>query len=182
MEWKSSPLDKARKFQSKFTVAVPVDSGATDYYDTHFPQKWKRFKEGDVLGGQRVYNGKIDLGAAEYDWRGDFAKTLSRKSVEVLTAGENVTTNALVGLDVAAGETLKLRIVCEKTDGTCAVTVTGDPVVTLDGQVLAGAGGVYSFAATVGQSYALEIAAPKAAPVTVSSVSLPKTGILLLIR
>ena len=23
MEWKSSPLDKARKFQSKFTVAVP---------------------------------------------------------------------------------------------------------------------------------------------------------------
>ena len=161
---------------------VPVDAGATDYYNTHFPQEWKRFKDGDVLGGQRVYNGKIDLGAAEYDWRGDFAKTLSRKSVDVLAAGANVTTNALTGLDVAAGETLKLRIVCEKTDGTCAVTVTGDPVVTLDGQVLTGAGGVYSFAVTVGQSYELEIAAPKTAPVTVSSVSLPKTGILLLIR
>ena len=159
-----------------------VDAGEVDYYDTKFPRDWTRFRDGDVLGGQRVYNAKIDLGAGEYDWRGDFAKALSRKSVEVLTAGENVTTNALAGLDVAAGETLKLRIVCEKTDGTCTVTVAGDPVVTLDGQVLAGAGGVYSFAATVGQSYALEIAAPKTAPVTVSSVSLPKTGILLLIR
>ena len=30
----------------------------------------------DVAGGQRIYNGIVDIGAFEYDWRGDFAKML----------------------------------------------------------------------------------------------------------
>ena len=34
----------------------------------------------DAAGSQRVYNGTIDIGAYEYDWRDDFRITLTRKA------------------------------------------------------------------------------------------------------
>jgi len=162
--------------------SVPVDAGETDYYNTYFPKAWKRFRDGDAFGGQRIYNAKIDLGASEYDWRGDFAKALSRRGVAVTEAGVNVTTNAHAGLDISAGETLKLRIVSERAVGDCTVAVTGSPVVKLNGETLAGVGGVYTFRAAVGTFYDLEIIAPQDAAATVESVALPKAGLLLLLR
>ena len=37
----------------------------------------------DAAGGQRVYNGKADLGAFEYDWRGDYENHLGGRNVSV---------------------------------------------------------------------------------------------------
>ncbi len=61
----------------------------------------------DKAGGQRVYNRTIDIGAYEYDWRGDFAKSLKRtRSLTVPVAGENVTTNAAGGVMLQDGDAL----------------------------------------------------------------------------
>ena len=40
----------------------------------------------DAAGGQRVYNGKADLGAFEYDWRGDYASYLGGRNASVPAA------------------------------------------------------------------------------------------------
>ena len=55
----------------------------------------------DVTGGQRIYGGAMDIGAAEYDIRGDVARTLSRRGVAVNSATPGVT---LGGGGVAFGE------------------------------------------------------------------------------
>ena len=49
-----------------------------------------------VDGGQRVYNGRVDIGAYEYDWRADFAAaigggvTVSQASPKVVLSGDRV--------------------------------------------------------------------------------------------
>jgi len=45
---------------------------------------------GDLAGGQRVYNGTVDAGCFEYDWRGDYAAALGA-GVTVEKATANVT-------------------------------------------------------------------------------------------
>ena len=44
----------------------------------------------DAAGGQRVYNGKADLGAFEYDWRGDYAAYLDSGNISVPAASANL--------------------------------------------------------------------------------------------
>ena len=45
----------------------------------------------DVLGGQRIYNGVMDAGALEGDWRGTYAQDFNKKGrVAVLTASPSV--------------------------------------------------------------------------------------------
>ena len=46
--------------------------------------------EVDAAGGQRVYNGKADLGAFEYDWRGDYADYLGGINASVPAASANL--------------------------------------------------------------------------------------------
>jgi hypothetical protein len=59
----------------------------------------------DCAGGQRVYDGAVDLGAYEYDFRPDYAKALARKSeVSVATSGVKLTDDGEIRL--ADGETL----------------------------------------------------------------------------
>jgi hypothetical protein len=43
----------------------------------------------DALGNQRVYNGAMDIGCFEADWRPEYSKILGR-GVEVVAAGPNV--------------------------------------------------------------------------------------------
>ena len=43
----------------------------------------------DLLGGQRVYNGRIDIGALEADWRGYYARDISKR-MTVNAASANV--------------------------------------------------------------------------------------------
>ena len=63
---------------------VAVDAGATDLVpDTLLSSP-------DVNGGQRIYNGTIDIGAVEADWRPTYAAALGAL-VSVTAATENVT-------------------------------------------------------------------------------------------
>ena len=65
----------------------------------------------DLSGGQRIYNRTIDIGACEYDWRGDFAGALRnpRRALAVTAASENVTTNAAEGVTLSGGDTLSVE-------------------------------------------------------------------------
>jgi len=169
--------------------SLAVDAGKSSYYDAAtngWPALWMRFVGKDYAGGQRVYNdGKIDIGAGEYDWRGDFAKTLAgKRGVSVVAAGENVTTNAVLGLDVPAGDALKMGLEL-KASGTVSFAIAADDLSAV--QVLVdqvpvevGEGGVVAFEAGVGESV-VEISCSNGTA-TVSSVVLPRQGVLLLLR
>ena len=138
---------------------------------------------GDLFGGQRVSNGQIDIGPGEYDWRGDFAKTLAKKGVEVSVASPGVTTNAVAGLDVADGETLKFACTA-KADGTVSFRVTGagTVAVTYGGMPLEPADGVYSVEIAAGTSETFAVSYAGEGVATVSEVALPRCGTLLLVR
>lgn len=57
----------------------------------------------DYLGGQRVYNGTIDAGCSEFDWRPVFAACLTPKKLVVDAADPSVTTNAAGALVIPSG-------------------------------------------------------------------------------
>lgn len=99
--------------------------------------------DADAALRQRVYNRVIDIGAREYDWRGDFARVFGRHGgFSVVEAGENVTTNATAGLKLsdrdtlgiswpdAAGETREYAFTVEVSgEGTLVYSVNGGEVV-----------------------------------------------------
>lgn len=65
------------------------------------------YGETDVYGGQRIYNGTVDIGAVEADWRGQYAADLNaRKSFEVTEASPDVVETEAGAVRLAAGETL----------------------------------------------------------------------------
>ena len=141
----------------------------------------------DVAGGQRVYNAALDIGAGEYDWRGDFAKELRMRGVEVEEASANVTANAVKGLDLADGDTLKFKGVSLKVPGTVSFTVTvaGEGTVTAkvgETPLVADDSGVYSFAAEAGETEVVTVSFAGAGTATVSDVTLPLRGMLMLVR
>ena len=161
---------------------LAIDRGKAEYYV--YPDAFAH-EQGvaDVAGGQRVYNGAIDIGPGEYDWRGDFAKTLARKGVAVEAASANVTTNAVAGLDLRDGE--RLEFVCTaKTDGKVSFSVTGAGTVTVTygGEPLEPVGGAYSVAVGTGTSEVFAVSYAGEGVATVSDVILPRLGSLLLIR
>ena len=166
--------------------APVIDAGNRALYDERFPAEWRQFKT-DLgrSGGQRVYNARIDLGADEYDWRGSFAATLAKKGAEVSAASPGVTTNAVAGLDVAAGESLKLKLVLN-ADGKASFKVVAEDgaeaAVTAGGEpVTPGEDGAYEFEGVAGETD-VEIAVTGEGKATVSDVILPKRGMLLLVR
>lgn len=56
----------------------------------------------DAFGGQRVMNGRLDIGAHEWDWRPTYAKTLGRK-IRVFEASPAVS-NLTDGVAIPSGE------------------------------------------------------------------------------
>jgi hypothetical protein len=96
----------------------------------------------DLDGSQRIYNGTIDVGCWEYDWRGEFSRVLgSRSSFSVVSASPAVTAD---GADVVRlsgdGSTLDVRWTdagnCTKRYSFAAgVTGTGTLAVYRDGAV-----------------------------------------------
>jgi len=96
-------------------ASVLIDAGVNDYYDTHFPTQFEQFKNRDVADGQRIYNGKIDIGCDEYDFRGDFARMLGSRAV-IEAMGPNVTTNAARNVVVPEGESVAVSVTPKSSD------------------------------------------------------------------
>ena len=103
----SSNIDANRR--PKSPASPLVDFGSKALYDANFPSAWRRFKDGDLAGGQRVYNGQIDVGCGEYDFRGDFAAMLG-KHAAISDMGPNVTTNAVPNVVVPEGESITVSM------------------------------------------------------------------------
>ena len=94
----------------KTAVSPLVDAGVKDYYDENFPAQFAQFKTNrDMNGGQRIYNGQIDIGCGEYDFRSDFAKMLGSRAV-ISEMGPNVTTNAVPNVVVPEGESITVSM------------------------------------------------------------------------
>ena len=66
--------------------------------------------EVDHAKGQRIYNGTIDIGAYEYDWRGEFAEALSHsRRFTVVEATSNVTKDVAGGIAFSDGDTVSME-------------------------------------------------------------------------
>ncbi len=135
---------------------LAIDRGDLAYatnYPAAFASEWGK----DLAGGQRVYNGKIDIGCGEFDWRDTYSASLNRRhqaSVAVATA--NVT-NAEDGVVMSGGDRLEVDLV-SPTNGECSFTVakTGDGSVTAmlgDLALVPGVDGIYSFRGTTGTNH-----------------------------
>ncbi len=97
-------------FRPKTKASPLVDFGDKALYDQWFPEKWKQFKTNrDRTGGQRIYNGQIDVGCGEYDFRGDFAAMLGQRAV-ISEMGPNVTTNVASNIVVPEGDAIVLSM------------------------------------------------------------------------
>ena len=112
---------------------VAIDGGSTNYYKT--AQSGKT----DILGGQRIYNGSLDAGALEADWRPRYAADMGGAAGLVVTeaspevvedAGRVCISNGTV--TVAWANTRAPR----KTLQTYCIEVTGNGTltVTVDGE------------------------------------------------
>ena len=85
----------------------------------------------DRVGGQRVYNGQVDIGAYEYDWRPVFAACLAPKNLVVETADPSVTTNAAGKLVIPSGAVSATWTVAAAS-AKLPVEVTGTGTLSLD--------------------------------------------------
>lgn len=163
-----------------------IDGGTNDYYETYFPARWARFREGrDFAGGARVYNGRIDLGAGEYDWRPGFAKRLARRRLSVAAASSRVSIGETDGLTLTGGDVLDLRwnlVVAGPCSFRVACASGAAAEVRVDGEPCSSdSDGVYSFAGSVGE-HAVSIACFGSGSAQVGSFASPRRGVLFLVR
>ena len=173
--------------QRPLASSIAVDAGNNSYYalaTNKWPSAARSLMGLDYAGGQRVYNGSVDVGCGEYDWRGRFSKALADKGVSVAAASWGVTTNAVLGLDVPEGDAICMKLLL-KTSGTVVFRVAADDLeavqVLVGGvPVAVGEGGVVSFEAAAGESD-VEVSC-SAGTASVSSVVLPRLGVLLIMR
>ena len=161
-----------------------IDRAKGAYYDTYFPKRWLRFKNGkDFAGGSRVYAGVLDIGAGEYDVRTDFAERLGRRlTVDVATS--NVVLGEESGLTLKGGDVLELRWQLRQ-GGTCQFRVVGvggaAVTVVANGETLTpDASGNYSFSGLAGEQ-TLSIACFGAGTATVDSFVCPY-GVIMIVR
>lgn len=102
----------------------------------------ERPRDLDLSGSQRIYNGALDIGAFEADWRGTYAEDLGPARLAVVQASSGVQETSGRTVAVPAGETLAATV--RGVDGrmtVCRVKVsiggTGTLTVEKDGETLA---------------------------------------------
>ena len=160
--------------------ALHCDAGSRALYDELFPERWMRFKDKDLSGGQRVYNEKIDIGPLEADWREVYTAALSARRTVVAEAGPGVTAGT-GSLNLLPGDKLVLRLDTKGYNGEASVSVVsdGEVDVTCAGAVASKNGDVYTFNAGPGT---VEVVISVAQAAVVSDVRLPVGGLLIRLR
>ena len=93
----------------------------------------------DISGGQRIYNGRLDAGALEADWRPTYAKLLGGQGLTVLTADPTVVTGEVASVCIPTGTVTmawaNIRAPRPARQTYCVeVTGTGTLSVTVDGE------------------------------------------------
>lgn len=161
-----------------------VDRGNISYYNELFPADWVMFKMFDLYRGQRVYGeGKIDVGAGEFDWRGAFAKALHPSKAAVTAASAGV--RSLDG-DVVLGGGDRLvvnwQVASEcKTELHTSLAGEGTVSVLLDGEPLQlDSSGVTAFVVKAG-THKLEFAYSGEGTFSISSIKC-KAGLTVFVR
>ena len=92
----------------------------------------------DAARGQRVYNGRIDIGAREYDWRGLYARAIGRQAN--VTAAETNVVLAAEGVRVPDGSSLELAWTSGDKESALGFSVDGAGAasVAVDGAAVPG--------------------------------------------
>jgi hypothetical protein len=161
-----------------------VDAGVLSYYNDNFPADWVMFKMFDICGGQRVYgDGKIDIGAGEFDWRGAFGKALHPSKATVTEASAGV--RSLDGdLTLGGGDRLVVnwQVASEcKTELHTSLAGEGKVSVLLDGEPLQlDSSGVTAFVVKAG-THKLEFAYSGEGTFGISSIKC-KAGLTVFVR
>ena len=93
----------------------------------------------DISGGQRSYNGILDAGALEADWRSTYAKLLGGQGLTVLTADPMVVTGEVASVCIPTGTVTmawaNIRAPRSVRQTYCVeVTGNGTLTVTIDGE------------------------------------------------
>jgi hypothetical protein len=166
--------------------SVAIDAGSWDNYALITNSLKNAGVESlDLFGGRRVFNGKIDVGCGEYNWCDDFTRTLATRGLTVVDASDNVTTNLSAGLDIPAGQSLKLGMQLKSCNTVSFIVTTETPEavsVLADGNAVAiGDGGKVAFLADVGV-HTVEIICSGESSATVSGFVLPRPGIVVVIK
>ena len=133
-----------------------IDRGRNDLYATFPANVAEALAKTDLAGSQRVYNGSIDIGAFEYDWRRDFARRLKGPQVSVVSASESVVTNGVKALTVPSDASIEIdwRVKADGQHTFYAVAEgEGSVSVTCDGVELSPtADGLYTFIGEEGET------------------------------
>ena len=92
----------------------------------------------DYFGGQRVYNGEIDAGCSEYDWRDDYTGIVAQRKLTVTAATEDVSAASdMSSIKLAGDAALRLVWNCggKHPRLSCNVSVsgTGTFAIKMDG-------------------------------------------------
>ena len=122
-----------------------IDKGNRD----HYLDGWvaagldDSFLTGDFYGGQRIYNAKIDAGAVEYDWRGDYTDVVAKRRLEVVQASEDVESQEGEFLKLADGAKFVMDWNSEnggvglRMECVASVVGAGALLVSMDGETIA---------------------------------------------
>lgn len=141
-------------------MSVLIDAANEEYSDLN------QFGGKDAYGGQRVYNGVIDVGAVEADWRAKYAADISNRGELTVTnaspevvESETGTVCVYPGASVAGGfvpngqtrlgeitaKVVGMGTLTVKVDGVVVGTVTGPAGVTPVGFQMSGKSGALEF-------------------------------------
>lgn len=164
-----------------------VDSDdALTYYEAKFPSAWTAFKDTDFAGGARVYNGKLDIGAGEYDYRADFGKAIAPKAENhfaVDAATPSVKLSGTSAVTLSDGDVISGHWTADESGRKRLLVVVageGSALVKVDGVVVAPSGSSYSLKSAAGE-HALEISFTGTGEATVSGFS-ELRGVVLIFR
>ena len=114
---------------TQFANGQPLakDCAAVDFGSvTDLPDGWPI--DVDLVGGQRIYNAKIDAGCYEFDWRPDFARQIFRSTRMTVLAAPPEATLCAGGVYLPAGmlELSWQRGESQTHDHVVAFSVSGD--------------------------------------------------------